>query len=166
VEPDGCVRHGALDAQVELVHEIVARARPARRDAPHVAAVEHPAALVIERKAARPGRDNEVAFFDLGQASRDWVAKVVVGEVEEVGAAAATGSGTRIDRHAKELAGAVDEDLVVGRVPMWLDLPVDDAAREQGVRPGLHVRLHTRRRPPREIFRTAVILLQRLQGCG
>jgi hypothetical protein len=79
-----------------------------------------------------------VAVKDQGQAVRDWVAKIVIGEIEEIGAATAARAGARVDGDAKELAGAVDENLVVRRATIRLDLAVDDATGEQGVRILVH----------------------------
>lgn len=64
VEPAGRVGERAFDVEIELVGEVVAWARKAGRDAPHVAAVEHPAALVIQGETAGSRLDMAIAVVD------------------------------------------------------------------------------------------------------
>jgi hypothetical protein len=82
VEPASGVGSRTLDVIIELVDEIVAGTGTAGWDAPHVAAVEHAASLIVQRQLARARVDAEIAVADFHQPPGDIVLEVIVGEVE------------------------------------------------------------------------------------
>src|SRR5829696_6730163 len=133
MEPAGRVGSQALDVKIELVDEIVARTGTVGRDAPHVAAVEHAAALVVQCEPARSRLDGDLAVGDARQPQRDVVAEVIVGEVEEIGLPGVTRAGARVDRDSEALAATLEQDVIVRSLAPGLRLPVDDSAPEDAV---------------------------------
>jgi hypothetical protein len=138
VEAAGRVVERALDVIIELVDKIVARTGAAGRDTPHVAAVEHSAALVIQGERARSRLDMVIAVGNGSQPRRDIVPEVIVGEIEEVGFPGVARARPRVDRHAEALTAPVEQDVIVRtRAPAFRP-PVDDSAAEDAVAPVCH----------------------------
>jgi hypothetical protein len=141
MEPAGRVSSQALDVKLELVDEIVARTRAAGRDAPHVAAVEHTASLIVEGEPAGSRLHAEIAVSEARQPSRDIVLEVIVGEVEEIGFPVMAGAGACIDRDPEPQAAPFEQDVKVRGLAPALRLPIDDSAGKETVAPDSHAAL-------------------------
>lgn len=133
VNAHGGVGHGLLNAERELFDEVIAGARATGRDATHVAAVKHAAALVVEREAARLVGHKLAAVPHIRQPLRDLVAKLVVREVEEVCVAALARARAGIHGNAEFCAGGNDMDVKVGGAAARFGAQAEDAAGDQGV---------------------------------
>lgn len=133
VQAHGGIGDGLIDAQGQRINEVIARPRAAGRDAAHLAAVEHAAALVVEGQAARfVGHQLETVLY-LRQMLRDLVAKMVVRPIEKVGMALCASAGAGVDSDAKLRTGGIEVNVEVRGAAAWFGAQAKHAARDQGV---------------------------------
>ena len=103
-----------------------------------MAVIEHSAPLVVEREPVWLGEAPHDAVRHVGQAFGNLVAKIVVGEIEEVGFVMTAGAGAGVDGNPNQQAFTVEQDVIVRSAAGRLDVTLEHAPLGEAVSVGSH----------------------------